>query len=852
MNNTGDAHLFCLVDSPSTSSNQKQVSLQEEEISELYLAPYHSPTSELDPPQKMHCQEKTVPNLGSSKWQFLLCPAIKRCRLISIIVIAYYFALYVEGLDPATWHTFSFLSSKDETLQQEAMSYLNKHTKVFSQIIPSQFIDSPHFKEILPYLNGQRISYIDYSGTFEFDCQVYVFHAYSGTLLASYPETYDSTKRQLFFSALRDDDENFTNIGIINNLLAFFRAFGVFCFFCKKFFRGHGTQHKCPWAKCCFACRRPFLTSTTYVTSKTANLFCNTSLSPQVAKECKKCNMRLFTAECEKHHKAKVCRWGILCPSCNSYMFANKFTPKANLLKGHICGLHQCFLCGVSEPKGMHVCKIRLPSFDKEYTNLGFLNLEFSGPSPTYCQDCFLENNVCTFCKDNVKKEIVVGTLLLETEKRGTFRTHQFSLFPYMMPDTSIDIPYLPESLKNMPAASRSKTKFGQAKKKILATDIFEGKVMSVLDKFFDFISKQCVTNTTFILNDESQNSFEAIIKTLYRKGVHPIVIGHPQIYLIEIPSLDIRFINLLNYIDAPFCDLKRKFFKGFLFFPQRWIKDAFFFYNGTPPKLTDFFDFEDSKFEIESKKQYISTIVSPWNFQRELVYFCQKKCIVIAEAAVEFLKTTFLCQSKVQVCLTPKIKSNEIPFVHPFNKPLFTKASFAYKLMCLYCKDMQNVRTIKPPVHMQSSHGELEFCFYTKWLNPDLNVVTAWSPRGQKRFPESFPDYYIPEKKICGYWNGCLVHGHPRKECLKTIAEDSKKNMFQVSFEEAFENYTRKKKKLLENQADNVKEIDEMWQCIWEQKKKTDPKLKKFLATIYRNPPIYRLQVHAAGEQGW
>ena len=345
------------------------------------------------------------------------------------------------------------------------------------------------------------------------------------------------------------------------------------------------------------------------------------------------------------------------------------------------------------------------------------------------------------------------------------------------------------------------------------------------------------------------ESRLKEIVKCLYENGMRPIVIGSPRIFLVEVPELDIRFINLENYVDTSFVNLQNTFWNPKAknsFFPLRWLKETKFSYVGVPPNLKDMWQFEDTKEMVAAKKSALAKMTGSWNFTENLIEYSRGKCEIVAKASLHFLEQSFSCQSKLHACFPNA--AERVNFVHPFNKPLFTKASYAYKLMCLFSK-MEDVRIVKPAVAIQSSKGELEFCMYKKFVHKPCEVQTAWSPRGQKRFRESFPDYYVPAKKLCGYWNGCLVHGHPKERCTFKKHKRTSKNMFKIDLKTAYASYEEKKQKLIQNHPDDIQEIDEMWHCEWVQKKKSDEDVKYFMEHIYKNPPLYRLEARAAGE---
>ncbi len=813
--------------------------------------PKNAEALERPPPQKRHLQKnaEAKKNKETSKstkvtrraWEIFIPKRFQIKRTLVAIVMAYFLALFEEGTDRVTWRMIRHVVHSNEKFHAEADTYLYSQLVPFAACVPPE-CESGELSEIFPFFDQKKVYFMDSSGSYDFNCQLHIFHSQTGTLLSSYPEIFDETRRQLYFTAHVGDNNELLNLSIIENICSFYKAFGVYCFFCNKFFRGRGTQHKCKRTLSCFACRRPFLTPKTYFTSRTKKYFCDSNLYPHVSSECPSCFMRIPTKHCNQHHKQRVCRWGITCQKCGTYIFQSKFVPKEKILDSHVCGSHQCYYCGAIEPKNKHLCHIRLPTFDKKFTNVGFFQTEFSGWDVTNCKECFELSRHCDICKET-KKVPLVCSAYIEIEKRGHFDQLIFShqTTPIILKDSLI-FDYLPPSLKNSPISTESATRFGKKKKRRVHNSLFKEQT-TVIEEFFYFLVKNSCANYTFVIFDDTRRIFEEIVKTLYKNGITPKVVGSPKILTVEIPALDIRFINFENYVNDSFSELADLFGEEKVFFPLRWLNDPkYFCYVGPPPKIDDFFAFGDCDKLVQEKECFAYNLKAPYDFHANFLKYVTFKNNVVAKAALSFLKESFVCQTHILGFLLPK---REETYVHPFNLPLFTKAAYSYKLLCLFSNELKNVRILKSPVYMASSAGELEFCFYKIWEDPKKKYVHAWSPDGQEHFRESFPDLYVPEEKLCYYWNGCLVHGHCPENCTFNHSL-SQKNMFGIKKKTALKEYEEKKQKMLENHPD-IK-IKEVWHCEWKKKKREDPKVKYFMKHIYRFPPLYRLDPRAAG----
>ena len=248
----------------------------------------------------------------------------KNLNTVVSLVFAYYHALFLEGLDPATFRMFSFFSSctlVDD--QNEIGQFIEAQIEPFLDILPPNFWNDSI--DVVFEFFKTEISYVDRSAKYFMNAQVHVFEKHSGTWLYSNPADFDESKRQLFFVGAYINS-HIKELEVVLDISGFFNVFGTFCFFCQKSFRGKGSQHKCTKRDSCFVCRRPFQSKETYKTIK--NFFCDSSLFPHVAKECGKCNLRILTDNCEKHHHSRVCRFGWLCPKCQRYTFKSKFLPQ--------------------------------------------------------------------------------------------------------------------------------------------------------------------------------------------------------------------------------------------------------------------------------------------------------------------------------------------------------------------------------------------------------------------------------------------------------------------------------------------------------------------------------------------
>ena len=324
-----------------------------------------------------------------ARWKFVLPTlTIKNkskifCNALLAFVFAYYYSLFIDEEDFATFSAFQQWTTR--SLQSEVETFILCQIKPFLRVLSNYNLGC---EEWFSLLSEQTIAYCDYSGNYKLNVQFYIFHKSTGTFVSSFPPQYDESRRHIFL--LGDYEDNLlTNLELITNLTTFFRYYGIYCFFCQKMFKGQGTQHKCSLTKCCFVCKRPFLSLTTYTNKFTEKLFCNSSLSASEASYCEKCNLRTFSNSCQVHHKQKVCRFGWYCKNCNQYTSCSKFLPNVkNIRENHICYKRVCYFCGIVLD-AEHQCPLRAPEKPNFFTKVGFIDIQITGISKLNCYNCF-------------------------------------------------------------------------------------------------------------------------------------------------------------------------------------------------------------------------------------------------------------------------------------------------------------------------------------------------------------------------------------------------------------------------------------------------------------------------------
>ncbi len=515
------------------------------------------------------------------------------------------------------------------------------------------------------------------------------------------------------------------------------------------------------------------------------------------------------------------------------------------LKEKHVCGKKACYFCGEvdSVSKKCHLCFMQLPKEDKSYTYMAFLDVQLSGSCVIHCKKCYEGKNSCKYCKTNTKEEALLCTFMYEKENnRETFDMYSFFSDKIVHDFDGYSQIYLPKSISATYDTPNNKTSFAQRKHKqnFSKYTFFDG---SVLGNYFLFLTHKKIKNYTIIVNDFPHNILAYLAKSLFKYGIPLQIIGSPTIFCLIVTQLGVRFINAECYLDTSFKQQQKSSPFKSLFFPKNWRDKKYLNKFCKKPMIVDLYDFDDTEEDYSIKTEFLAHQESTWDFGKKLQTFSEHCVKVTAFHCINFLKHALHCQ-----LMMIDFSRKECLPVHPFNPPLCTRAAYAFKLLCILSPEIKKLRIVLPPIAMQSSAGELEYCSYMVSKSSCKTYNFAWSQEGQKSFKECVPDLVI--KNECHFWNGCVVHGHNVNQCLMhrtpKTAKKRQKNMFGEYLEDAFNNYEKKKKRLLLNHPEL--EIKEMWQCEWQETRKTDRDVKFFLENVYKRPPLYRLNARASG----
>ncbi len=352
--------------------------------------------------------------------------------------------------------------------------------------------------------------------------------------------------------------------------------------------------------------------------------------------------------------------------------------------------------------------------------------------------------------------------------------------------------------------------------------------------QILNFLLEKDFSDTIIIINCSDSNEPYFFISELIHKGLVPKVLKQEnRILLVECEEIGLRIINSVNYVQTSCSELKNRP-KQRTYFPQKWNKKSCYDYVGKIPSYNDFLFFDDSPSLIESKIKYVSNFKETWNFKEKLVEHITEKVKGTAQVFLEFLSSTFHMQQR----LFAEFGVNQ-DLLHPLKAPLLTFSGFAYNLFLTLSKS--DLRMIKGPIEYNSSKGEVEFAQYLEHLF-GRHLEQAWSPYGQSKhfLPISIPDVYDKETNTLYYYNGCYIHQHSKQNCqFRKRMQTSTPNCDSLFYE---------KMKRLSYHSDS-RQIKIVWQCAWNKEKRENPSVKHFMRTIYRNPPLYRLDPRCSGK---
>ena len=766
-----------------------------------------------------------------------------------LLIAAFLAALYKEG---------------KSQLYRDIFEVHKKYDTFFSMVKEiAEKMNNDLFKpleDLISILPNYKLK-IENSQLIAIDFQAQLFHCKTGRFLGCLPFPFNPTKRQVFLTSETGEVISSSTSFLIPHLKPLFQKFGIFCFNCQKYFTTRGCQHRCSKAKTCFACRRLLLLPNTYVNSETEAFFCQESETSQSTEKCKSCNINLFPNSCKELHQRKVCRYGWKCPKCHIYQYRNRFfKSQKDIETKHECNIRKCNFCGQQKEGKFHLCTLKEATRTSEFTNLAFLQVEYTGYNISKCESCYNQNNgeSCKECSSLTQETPFSCTLLQEESGRQSFSFQTFypDAFVKKLREEYQSITknepqafyysYLPNCVNKELAPEGRKTRFGQRSAAPKCKNVFKKERMTAIEKTLHHIMHHNFTNSTIVVNGGDSKDLFYILQTLLTNGFTPNVVKKQnQLMLIEDKTLGLRFIEAQNYICGSFMELVERMSMPKVFFPLRWIHEKYFDYEGKPPSVKDLFNFEDSEEDIAHKTEFVRNLDEKWSFQKELHKYLFYRIQVLARSLLDFLKEAFESQLALFEHLAKNTAiNNEQDFLHPFNPPIFTAATYAFQLYLKVSNGAKQIKTIKNAIQFQSSKGEIEYVSFVEWKNPHLKLDHAWSDYGQVDLKYSKPDAYAKDANTVFYYHGCYFHGHAKSDCKhkKIKRAETERTLLREKFNQKMSELRK---------YFGVTTLHTMWECIWKEQKRYNDEVIHFMKTIYRNPPMSRLNPHDAVRGG-
>ena len=337
------------------------------------------------------------------------------------------------------------------------------------------------------------------------------------------------------------------------------------------------------------------------------------------------------------------------------------------------------------------------------------------------------------------------------------------------------------------------------------------------------------------------------LLRSFIRKGFCPTLIRNGrQILLMELKDLEIRFITSNSYFNCNEYSLANQYEIEYnkTFFPLKFCKIENFSYQGNVPTVNYFLSTLDDSKTMEAKMKFHQKLQtelrSKWNFQKELLAFCEQKVWLLTLACIKFISDCFEFQQQLKVW-----NLSTTSLLHPFSFPLCSLGGFVYKLFKVLVLNDINVYAVNNEFGIGSksvSKVEYEWASFMAHKYPEKEFISAFNnPLGQKYFKEAIPDLYSPITKEAFFMHGCIFHGHYDNCLINPTATKNSINPFGKSFFELEKEFQTKGEALLTNNPTTVSDITICWECKY--KNTIDIEKQIFLERHFVPHPLYRLK---------
>ena len=659
----------------------------------------------------------------------------------------------------------------------------------------------------------------------------------------------------------------FAHVGFLKSPKEYAKAKGFMCFKCKKYYRtASGYQPVCYATKTCKLCRLWLAKKDTLIDKKTIKMYCTSDIYNDGSFYCNKCQTTFKNSLCFKAHKKTICRYGVRCQKCLSFLRYNQtLNTAAKRLSVHqnCHSKFYCSLCKTETNFNSHICPLICNTNQSLFPKLGFLSYLSINPTYFSCFKCFKTNNLCPVHK-KLKKDIhsfqkpFFAIAYIEENKRGFFKKYEWSCNESKLPTNSFSFKekfnsfqnkYLPSNVSSEKYNLTDKVPpryFGKTPKcRINPQEIDENIHKSLFVKMLKcLLSEKKFQNLVLICHSNSflTDIYDSLLEINIRPK--PVMFRNQFVSLVGIYEKNITFLSFQKYVKGKLYDLLQSFCPNEVFtkcFPMALNSEKYFDYNGPCPDVDYFISVVDSDEEIKAKTDYVKNFEGPFIFKNEVIFYLVQKTYVFAQACLNFLKEAFEIQD-----LLKQFCNNNAPLIHPFYTPICTSSSFAYCLLKLHCLTLNDIFSIKNsekgmPTY-RCSRFERELSLFMQHELPDKEIVSVFTnPNSSKNFDRLIiPDIFNETDGVIIEAAGCWAHMHYLDENCK----------YHQKYKEKYSNEVWKSKLLLQNKKkqerlDKIEKINikypntiindiKVYYCEWLHLKKTNLKIQNFRKNFY------------------
>lgn len=392
-----------------------------------------------------------------------------------------------------------------------------------------------------------------------FKCQFIIFNGLvnSSKLIYMYPPEYNDNLIPIYLFNPSYDSNHFV---YIKKLSSFFKRNFRICLCCKKTFRSRISKppmHNCRSRPTCFACRRFYQSSNTYINSQLKNDFCDKYTTKETPTICDLCNVTVFSTHCYQSHK-RFCgystgNFGYKCLNCGVFTYRNGSQNSVSLKENHRCkNVKNCTVCYKPiEENESHLCALKKEIISpNNWPRLAFISFEH-------------------YVKEDGELVPFLASINREENERG-----YFSKYVLAANNLQFEINYKEEQSLFFSYLNVNEQKPPQFKQKdkLTLTDDFQINLdnlrkmrnsidLSLTDKIVHFAIDPQWADTTYIIQDFNSVFLMSLLNSFIFFGFGPNVLRHNgKILLIEIKSLNIRFITSNNYLNGDEYQISKQF----------------------------------------------------------------------------------------------------------------------------------------------------------------------------------------------------------------------------------------------------------------------------------------------------